>query len=149
MQNSDSSDLEDEISFARQFDDQNTTLNSDESKINVSTSDDCQQEVTYEDDSNILNTDEDDDDSNILKTDVDDDSNILNTQEDDDDGEDDNDDMDSDNYDSDNYDSDGSLIQNQVALSVNEVDLNNLPERITEKIFQILGKKLFKEHDQA
>ncbi len=124
MQNSDSSDLEDEISFARQFDDQNTTLNSDESKINSTTSDECRQEATDEDDSNILKTDEDDADS-----------------DDDDDDDDDDDHMDSDNYDSDNYDSDGSLIQNQVPPSVNEVDLNNLPERITEKIFQILGKK--------
>jgi hypothetical protein len=121
-ENSDNSDIDEAFSFARQFDqtDTSSVLKSDQS---------TKEENESENES---------DSSDKEHSDNDDDHVRVNNDEDSDDNDDDeDDDVDED---SDLYDSDGSLIQDQAALT-NEIDLNNLPERMNERIFQLLGDK--------
>ena len=77
------------------------------------------------------NDDNDDDSDNDNDCDEDTNSNDNNDEDDDEDDED--------NYD----DSEEEMAGNNNAASSLEIDLNNLPERINEKIFQLLGTYIF------
>ena len=114
-ENSDNSDIDEAFSFARQFD---QTDGSSVLKLDQSTKEEDESESDEEHNDN-------------------DDDRVDNHEDSDDDDDDDDEDSDDD---SDLYDSDGSLIQDQAAVS-NEIDLNNLPERINERIFQLLCDK--------
>ena len=113
-ENSDVSDFDEACSFARQFDETTASFVLKTSESRINMTENDVSEL--EDDEDETNSSSDDQDQ---------------------------DDNDTDNEDEDSDDNDSSL-DNDCAAVINEVDLNNLPERINERIFQLLGKKKLK-----